>query len=69
MTMDVLAAKSGISQANISRLEKGRHDAVSETIMRLANALSVDPCWLAYGTGQKPDWLTAEADAQAKAND
>lgn len=56
MTMDELSAKSGISQPNISRLEKGRHDPVTSTIDRLASALDVDPCWLAYARGDEPDW-------------
>lgn len=60
MTMDQLSAKAGISQPNISRLESGRHDPSASTIAKLAAALSVDPCWLAYGTGTKPDWLSAK---------
>lgn len=56
MTMDQLSAKSGISQASISRFEQGRHEPSIGTANQLAYALEVDACWLAYGTGNKPDW-------------
>lgn len=55
--MDVLAAKSGVSQSAISYIEKGERKPTAETIEALADALAVDPCWLAYGTGVAPEGL------------
>jgi transcriptional regulator with XRE-family HTH domain len=60
MTMDQLAAKAKISQATISKLERGLHDPASGVTERLALALGVDPCWLAYGTGEQPKWEAKE---------
>lgn len=63
MTMDSLAAKSGISQSAISYIEKGERKPTADTIEALADALEVDPCWLAYGTGVAPEWINGEAKA------
>lgn len=56
MTMDELADKADLSQPSISKLERGINDPGAGTVERLALALRVDPCWLAYGTGEEPDW-------------
>ena len=58
LTMDQLADKSKINQSTISKLERGINDPAAGTVERLARALDVDPCWLAYGTGSEPDWKT-----------
>jgi transcriptional regulator with XRE-family HTH domain len=58
LTMDQLAIKAKISQATISKLERGIHDPAAGVTEKLARALDVDPCWLAYGTGSTPDWLS-----------
>lgn len=60
LTMDQLAAKAKVSQSAISRLELGKSYPATNTLEKLAIALEVDPCWLAYGTGEAPDWLTAK---------
>ncbi len=60
LTMDQLAIKAKISQATISKLERGIHDPAAGVTEKLALALAVDPCWLAYGTGKKPEWLNKE---------
>lgn len=64
MTMDQLAAKAKVSQPTISKLERGIHDPAAGVVEKLARALGVDPCWLAYGTGQTPDWREQEKGAQ-----
>jgi ribosome-binding protein aMBF1 (putative translation factor) len=43
MTQEELAAKAGIPQSHISRLEDGRHAPTAKTIERLARALDTDP--------------------------
>lgn len=50
VTMDQLADLSDISQSTISRLERGLRVADAVMIERLSLALTVDPCWLAFGT-------------------
>lgn len=55
LTMDQLAQKANVSQAAISTLERDQNYPATNTVERLATALGVDPCWLAYGTGTKPD--------------
>ncbi len=56
LTMDQLADKAGINQSTISKLERGINEPGAANVERLALALEVDPCWLAYGTGKKPVW-------------
>lgn len=48
-----LAAAAGCAQARIAEIESGRNITSKHTI-RLANALDVDPMWLAEGSGEKP---------------
>lgn len=56
LTMAALANKANVSSALINDAEKGRHSPSTDKVEQLARALDVDPCWLAYGTGTKPDW-------------
>ena len=56
LTMDDLADKAKMTQPTISRLETGQNYPMTITVEKLAKALGVDPCWLAYGTGAVPDW-------------
>ena len=57
MTQEELAEKSGVTQATISRLEHGAHDARMSTIRKVAKALGVDlreliaPEWGNEGNG------------------
>jgi DNA-binding XRE family transcriptional regulator len=43
MTQAELAAKAGIPQSHISRLEDGQHAPTAKTIERLAQALQIEP--------------------------
>lgn len=61
LTMDQLAARSGISQSAISLIESDKIRPTAHTIEKLASGIDVDPCWLAYGTGAKPDWLEGDS--------
>ncbi len=64
LTMDELAAKAKMTQATISRLEIGQNYPMTITVEKLARALGVDPCWLAYGTGAVPDWDLGDKPAE-----
>ena len=61
LTMFDLAAKAKVSTALINDAEKGRHSPSIDKVNQLARALDVDPCWLAYGTGKKPNWSKKKA--------
>ena len=56
LTMAALAQKANVGAATINHIEKGRQIPGADTIERLARAMDLDPCWLAYGTGNKPQW-------------
>jgi len=49
--MLALAKRSGVSNATINDIEKGRQLPAVDTVERLARALGVRPCWLAFGEG------------------
>lgn len=55
MTQTQLAEASGVSQSDISKLERGDSNA-SRGIARLARALDVDALWLELGEGDLPEW-------------
>lgn len=65
LTMDQLAEKTNISQSAISVIELGSSLPNTLTVERLARGLSIDPCWLAYGTGPKPEWLIKDNEAES----
>ncbi len=58
-TFRELAARAGVSAATVNDIEKGHRRPVVDTLERLANALGISPCWLAYGIGTQ----SGEADA------
>lgn len=51
LTLRALGQKAGVSWSTIGAIEKGRQAATVETTERLAVALGVRPCWLAFGEG------------------
>lgn len=56
MSANALAKAAGLTHTTVQDIEMGRRNPGVETMERLAQALGVDPCWLAYGTGTKrPD--------------
>ena len=61
MTMADLGAKAGVSASAINHIEKARGNPSALIVESLAVALSVDPCWSAYGTGTSPDWEEKKA--------
>lgn len=59
LTHRALAALANVATATLSELEgQARHEPGADMIARLARALGVSACWLAYGDEDKePDWL------------
>lgn len=57
LSMQELSDKAGVAASTINHIEKGEKQPRGDTIERLAIALEVDPCWLLYGTGNKPQWI------------
>lgn len=53
LSMSVLADRSGVAASTINAIEKERQTPAADTIERLAGALGIHPCWLAYGAGPK----------------
>jgi len=54
-----LGQASKLSASGVNAIEKAHSIPGADTIESLARALGVDPCWLAYGTGNKPDFVTS----------
>lgn len=56
-SQDILAKRSGVGQASISKIERGDQDASIYDI-ELAYALDVQPIWLKHGEAiHAPEWL------------
>jgi transcriptional regulator with XRE-family HTH domain len=51
LTQAELAARSGVLEVTISRVENGHSQPTVKTIRRLADALEMDPVWLRFGEG------------------
>ncbi len=56
LTMQELANRAGIGTSTINSIEKGIKQPRGDTVERLARALEVPRCWLAYGDGTPPSW-------------
>jgi transcriptional regulator with XRE-family HTH domain len=56
LSQNALAKAAGLSQPTILRLEEGASFPALDTLERIARALDVSPCWLAFGVGS-PDPL------------
>lgn len=62
--MKGVASAAGLDRSTIYNLRNGRGSPSIETVERLAEALGVNPRWLAYGLS-KPD-LAADSDGTDK---
>jgi transcriptional regulator with XRE-family HTH domain len=51
ITQVELAARTGVAHSTIVRIERGQARPKIETLGRFAEALGVDPKWLAFGDG------------------
>ncbi len=56
LTMTEVADEAGIAASTVNVIEKGQKQPRGDTVERLARALDVPRCWLAYGDGPVPDW-------------
>jgi transcriptional regulator with XRE-family HTH domain len=54
LTQRALAERSKVSETTIKDIEKERQVPAADTIERLADALKVRACWLAYGEEDGP---------------
>lgn len=54
LTMRGLARVADVAVMTVSNIEAGETMPSVETAERLAGALGVSPCWLAYGVGEGP---------------
>ena len=61
MTLKALAERANMGLSTISDVERGHYIPAGDAIERLANALRVSPCWLAYGLGAKQDGVSDNA--------
>ena len=46
-----LAARTGVAHSTVVRIERGQARPRIETVEKFAEALGVDPRWLAFGDG------------------
>lgn len=49
LSVRALSAKCGVSSSTVGYIEQGRQYPTVETLERIARALGVSACWLAYG--------------------
>ena len=57
--------RAGVGASTVNVIEKGNKQPRGDTVEKLARALGVSRCWLAYGDGQPPDWTEAQSAEQA----
>ena len=51
VTQVELAARTGVAHSTLVRIERGQARPRIETVAKFAEALGVDPRWLAFGDG------------------
>jgi transcriptional regulator with XRE-family HTH domain len=56
LTMAALGNKADVGASTINSIEKGKKVPRGDTVELLAIALEVDPAWLLFGSGPKPNW-------------
>ena len=56
LTMAELGDRAGVGASTVNVIEKGSKQPRGDTVEKLARALDVPRCWLAYGAGQPPAW-------------
>ena len=44
-----LAGRTGVAHSTVVRIERGQSNPTIETVEKVAEALGVDPKWLAFG--------------------
>ena len=56
LTIRALASAAGVASSAITDTEIGNRIPRADTIEKIARALGVSACWLAYGEGTAPRW-------------
>ena len=65
LTVRALGELANLSPSTVTEIENAHHIPGADTLERLAGALKVEPCWLAYGTGRAPaGWRAGRSDTQ-----
>ena len=67
MTIRALAAAAGVASSAITDTEIGQRIPRADTLEKMARALGVSACWLAYGEGDSPRWAAKEKPAERRA--
>ncbi len=63
--MAELGDRAGVGASTVNVIEKGSKQPRGDTVEKLARALDVPRCWLAYGDGQPPDWTDVNSAERA----
>lgn len=58
LTIRALASAAGVASSAITDTEIGNRIPRADTIEKIARALGVSACWLAYGEGIAPRWTS-----------
>lgn len=58
MTIRALASAAGVASSAITDTEIGHRIPRADTLEKIARALGVSACWLAYGEGTAPTWTS-----------
>jgi transcriptional regulator with XRE-family HTH domain len=64
MTIRELGTIAGIASSVVADTENEKRIPRADTVERMAWALKISACWLAYGEGKAPAWYS-EADARS----
>ncbi len=67
LSLRELSRCAGLSVTAVSNYERSINLPLVDAVEQLAVALSVSPCWLAYGTGDAPKRDASEAEPPAEA--
>lgn len=62
LSIEALAARSGVSRAAISRIERGEASPTAQLLGRLCSGLSIDLAWLFQAEAEAPQPLACRAD-------
>lgn len=66
MTIRALAAAAGVASSAITDTEIGERIPRADTLEKMARALGVSACWLAYGEGSAPPWAVNTKPAERR---
>lgn len=67
MTIRALASAAGVASSAITDTEIGQRIPRADTLEKMARALGVTACWLAYGEGDAPPWAAKAKPTERRA--